>query len=99
VQARRPIRLEGGVNGRKLALVYGLLRNSTKIATQFSGLGQCSQKDPYWRVFVKHGLRFGHPYRDTALYLQLNLLTLFSDGLLAGGCLLQHVRSQVVGVV
>jgi hypothetical protein len=34
------------VNGRKLSVISGLLRNSTKIATQFLGLGQCSQKAP-----------------------------------------------------
>jgi hypothetical protein len=34
------------VNGRKLFIVSGLLRNSTKIATQFLGFEQCSQKAP-----------------------------------------------------
>jgi hypothetical protein len=34
------------VNGRKLFIIFGLLRNSTKIAAQFSGLGQCSQNPP-----------------------------------------------------
>jgi hypothetical protein len=34
------------VNGRKLSLIFGLLRNSTKIAAQFLGLEQCSQKAP-----------------------------------------------------
>jgi len=38
--------LEEWVNGRKLAIAPGLLRNSTKIAAQFSGLVQCSQKAP-----------------------------------------------------
>jgi hypothetical protein len=33
-------------DGRKPAHLCGLLRNSTKIAAQFSGLGQCSQKAP-----------------------------------------------------
>jgi len=33
-------------DGRKFVLVAGLLRNSTKIAAQFLGLGQCSQKAP-----------------------------------------------------
>jgi hypothetical protein len=34
------------VNGRKLFVICGLLRNSTKIAMQFLGLEQCSQKAP-----------------------------------------------------
>jgi hypothetical protein len=34
------------MNGRKLALPSGLLRNSTIFATQKSGLKQCSQKAP-----------------------------------------------------
>ena len=34
------------VNGCKVTAGYGLLRNSTKIAAQFLGLGQCSQKAP-----------------------------------------------------
>ena len=33
-------------NGRKLPRNFGLLRNSTKIAAQFLGLGQCSQTAP-----------------------------------------------------
>ena len=33
-------------NGRKISAGYGLLRNSTKIAAQFSGLGQSSQNPP-----------------------------------------------------
>jgi hypothetical protein len=33
-------------DGRKLTSIAGLLRNSTKIAAQFSGLEQCSQKAP-----------------------------------------------------
>ena len=37
---------QGFQNGRKPALISGLLRNSTEIATQFSGLEQCSQKAP-----------------------------------------------------
>jgi len=36
----------GTVNGRKLFSLSGLLRNSTKIAMQFLGLGQCSQNTP-----------------------------------------------------
>ena len=36
--------MAGGVNGRELAIAYRLLRNSTKIAAQFYGLEQCSQK-------------------------------------------------------
>jgi len=36
----------GYVNGRELVVAYRLLRNSTKIASQFYGLGQCSQKAP-----------------------------------------------------
>jgi hypothetical protein len=38
--------VQGAVNGRKLSIASGLLRNSTKIAAQFVGLGQCSQKAP-----------------------------------------------------
>ena len=34
------------MNGRKLFILFGLLRNSTKIAAQFLGLGQSSQKAP-----------------------------------------------------
>jgi len=34
------------VNGCKISAGSGLLRNSTKIAAQFFGLGQCSQKAP-----------------------------------------------------
>jgi hypothetical protein len=37
---------QGLVNGRKLSGVFGLLRNSTKIAAQFLGLEQSSQKAP-----------------------------------------------------
>jgi hypothetical protein len=33
-------------DGRKPAHLCGLLRNSTKIAAQFSGLEQCSQQAP-----------------------------------------------------
>ncbi len=33
--------MAGGVNGRELVIAYRLLRNSTKIAAQFSGLEQC----------------------------------------------------------
>jgi len=34
------------LNGRKVSANSGLLRNSTKIAAQFLGLGQCSQTSP-----------------------------------------------------
>jgi hypothetical protein len=34
------------MNGRKLALLSGLLRNLTIFAAQKLGLGQCSQKAP-----------------------------------------------------
>jgi hypothetical protein len=36
--------MAGCVNGRELVVAYRLLRNSTKIAAQFLGLEQCSQK-------------------------------------------------------
>jgi hypothetical protein len=38
--------VRGRVNGRKFFRHFGLLRNSTKIAAQFLGLAQCSQKAP-----------------------------------------------------
>ena len=44
VRKRRACGLVGSANGRELVTAYGLLRNSTKIAAQFLGLGQCSQK-------------------------------------------------------
>jgi hypothetical protein len=44
------------MNGRKLALLFGLLRNSTIFATQKLGLGQCSQKAPVNPCKLKRGL-------------------------------------------
>jgi hypothetical protein len=46
---------QGLVNGRKLFILFGLLRNSTKIAAQFSGLGQSSQKAPEKDEKLKRG--------------------------------------------
>ena len=44
------------MNGRKLSILFGLLRNSTKIAAQFLGLGQSSQKAPGAINGAKQGL-------------------------------------------
>jgi len=52
---------QGLVNGRKLSGVFGLLRNSTKIASQFLGLRQCSQKAPENTGKLKRGLIVHQP--------------------------------------
>ena len=63
MQARRPIRLEGGVNGRKLALVYGLLRNSTILLRKNLDSNSARRKLPYTRASLSSGLIVHTPFQ------------------------------------
>jgi len=61
------------VNGRELVVAYRLLRNSTKIAAQFSGLEQCSQKAPVSDDKLKQRPNCSHhPPRRKTSFLPLN---------------------------
>jgi hypothetical protein len=68
-------------NGRKLASLCGLLRNSTIFAAQKLGLKQCSQKAPAKAGKLKRGLivpkgaePHAPPYRFTSMIWELRTM-------------------------
>jgi hypothetical protein len=79
--------------------IFGLLRNSTKIAAQFLGLGQCSQKAP--ENAGKHKLRpdgsqAPHPHQPyQSAWIQDKISEIALDGRLAPGTPPEKIRPRL----